>query len=56
MLGVSVQNFTELGGSADFSLARFRDGSDKGTSSNSVHISEKVRRTPWQQMKLLQQF
>jgi hypothetical protein len=27
---------------------RFRDGSDKWTASNLVHISEKVRRRPWQ--------
>jgi hypothetical protein len=26
----------------------FRDGSDKGTASNSVQISEKVRQRPWQ--------
>jgi hypothetical protein len=26
----------------------FRDGSDKGTASNCVQISEKVRRRPWQ--------
>jgi hypothetical protein len=52
-LEVSVQNFTQLGGRADFyvnlfgvllsGLMRFRDGSNKGTASHFVQISEKVQ-------------
>jgi hypothetical protein len=48
-----VQNFTQLGGCVDFlrpfiwsrvsGLVLFRDGSDKGTASNLVPVSEKVR-------------
>jgi hypothetical protein len=29
-------------------LMRYRDGSDKGTASNFVQVSEKVRRRPWE--------
>jgi hypothetical protein len=49
---VSVQNFTQLGGSYDFlrpfiwshvsDLLQFREGSDKGTASDFMQISEKV--------------
>jgi hypothetical protein len=50
-LGVSVQNFLQLGERADFlrpfvgsgasGLMQFRDGSDKETASNFVEITEK---------------
>jgi hypothetical protein len=50
MLGVSVWNFMQLGGRADFlcpfictyvsGLMQFRVGTDKGTASNSVQILE----------------
>jgi hypothetical protein len=58
MLGVSVQTFTQLSGCADSlcpfiwsrvcGLVRLCDGSDKGTESNFVHFSEKIRQRPWQ--------
>jgi hypothetical protein len=49
MLGVSVQNFKQLGGRADLlcpfiwshDLMRFEDVSDKGAASNFEQISEK---------------
>jgi hypothetical protein len=55
--GVSVQNFTRLGGLYDFlrpiwslvsGLMLFHDGSNKRTASNFVQILEKVRQRPWQ--------
>jgi hypothetical protein len=60
MFGVSEQNFTQLDGSADLSLPfiwsrvsglkRFRDGFDKGTTSNFVQISENLLRGPWKRL------
>jgi hypothetical protein len=54
-LGVSVQNFTRLGGRSDFlrpvvwsrvsGLMRFRGGSHKGTASSFIQISGKLRQT-----------
>jgi hypothetical protein len=51
-MGVSVQNFMQLGGHADFippfiwsrvsCLMRFPDGSNKGTASNFMQISKQV--------------
>jgi hypothetical protein len=56
ILEVSVQNFTQLGGSADFlrpfiwsrisGLMRFRDGSGKGRASDFVQISLKCDGDP----------
>jgi hypothetical protein len=57
-LGVSVQNFTQLGGRSDFlspficsrvfGLMRFCVVSDFECASNFVHLSGKVQRRPWQ--------
>jgi hypothetical protein len=56
--GTGVQNFTQLGGCADFfcpfiwnrvpDLMRFCDGYNEGTASNFVQISEKLQRRPQQ--------
>jgi hypothetical protein len=53
ILGISVQNFTQLGKRADFlrpfiwsrvyGLMPFHDGSDKGTASKFVHKTKKTK-------------